>query len=201
MEKFGVYVIITKPELPYAVIAEKCVKSGVRMLQLREKHLTDDELITIGKTLRAITKGTFTSLVINDRPDIAMLCDADYLHLGQDDMDIDDARKIVGNMKIGLSTHTIYQAKKALEKNPAYIGFGPVYSTNAKANPDQPVGPDKLGEVMSFADVPVVAIGGLFPDNLQPVIDAGAKNIAMVRYLMQTKDFEKRVAALSEKIK
>ncbi|MCK9399750.1 MAG: thiamine phosphate synthase [Bacteroidales bacterium] len=193
MEDFGLYIILTKPFLPYTTIAEKCVAHGIKMLQLREKNLPDRELIKIGKEIRNITKGTGTKLVINDRPDIAAICEADFLHLGQDDISINDARKIVGDMKIGLSTHSIEQAKEALKNNPSYIGFGPVYPTNAKAIPDKPVGTEQLKQVLGFANIPVVAIGGIFPENIKHVIDAGAKNIVMVRYFMQTGEFNKRV--------
>jgi len=193
MEDFGLYIIITKPFLPYTTIAEKCVAHGIKMLQLREKNLPDRELIKIGKEIHNITKGTGTKLVINDRPDIAAICEADFLHLGQDDISINDARKIVGDMKIGLSTHSIEQAKEALKNNPSYIGFGPVYPTNAKAIPDKSVGTEQLKQVLGFANIPVVAIGGIFPENIKHVIDAGAKNIVMVRYFMQTGEFDKRV--------
>jgi len=193
MEDFGLYIILTRPFLPYITIAEKCVAHGIKMLQLREKNLPDKELIKIGKEIRNITKGTCTKLVINDRPDIAAICEADFLHLGQNDILINDARKIVGDMKIGLSTHSIEQAKEALKNNPSYIGFGPVYPTNAKAIPDKPVGIEQLKQVLGFANIPVVAIGGIFPENIIHVIDAGAKNIVMVRYFMQTGEFDKRV--------
>jgi thiamine-phosphate pyrophosphorylase len=194
MNDFGLYVIITKPQhLSYAEIAHKCVSHGVRMLQLREKHLSDKELIAAGHEIRRITRGTNTSFVINDRPDIAVICEADYLHLGQDDISIDDARRIVGDMKIGLSTHSLQQAREALTKNPAYIGFGPVFPTNAKAKPDAPVGTELLSEVVGFSHVPVVAIGGIFPDNMDRVTAAGARNVAMVRHLMQSVDFDERV--------
>lgn len=201
MEDFGVYIIITKPQLSYSTITKKCISNGVKMLQLREKYLCDKELIKIGKEIRSITKGTETKFVINDRPDIAAICDADYLHLGQDDMSIEEARKIVGNMKIGLSTHSIEQAKKALSKNPDYIGFGPIYPTNTKAKPDKPVGTEQLKQVLGFANVPVVAIGGIFPENINQIIDVGAKNIAMVRYFMQTYEFDKRIKNLNYLLK
>jgi thiamine-phosphate pyrophosphorylase len=112
-------------------------------------------------------------------------------------MSIDDARKIVGNMKIGLSTHSIEQAKEALRQSPSYIGFGPIYQTNAKAIPNKPVGTELLRQVLQFANVPVVAIGGIFPENIQDVINAGAKNIAMIRYLVQTNEFDKRIQYLN----
>ena len=200
MENISIYIIVTKPRLSYSTIAEKCVSHGIKMLQLREKHLSDKELIKIGKEIRSITKGTSTNFVVNDRPDIAAICDADYLHLGQDDMPIEDARKIVGNMKIGLSTHSIEQAKEALSQNPNYIGFGPIYPTNAKAKPDKPVGTEQLKQVLEFSNVPVIAIGGIFPENINQVIEAGAKNIAMVRHFMQTEEFDKRVIELNELI-
>ena len=193
MRNFGIYIIITNPQLPYATIAEKCVYHGIKMLQLREKHLPDKELIKIGKEIRSITKGTSTNFVVNDRPDIAAICEADYLHLGQDDISVEDARKVVGTMKIGLSTHSIEQAKEALSKTPDYIGFGPVYPTITKAKPDKPVGTKQLQQVLEFSNVPVVTIGGIFPNNIESVINVGAQNIAMVRYFMQTHDFEKRL--------
>jgi len=193
MDDFGTYVILTKPQLPYATIAEKCVEHGVKMLQLREKHLSDKKLIKIGKSIRKITQGTPTNFVVNDRPDIALACEADFLHLGQDDMAIEDARKIVGDMKIGLSTHSLQQAKDALKKHPAYIGFGPIYPTPTKVVPDNPVGIKQLKQVLEFAHIPVVAIGGIFPETIEHIVNAGAKNIALVRYFMQTTDFEKRV--------
>lgn len=201
MSNIGLYIIVTNPELSYTTIAEKCVEHGINMLQLREKHLSDKELIKIGKEIRRITKGTVTRFVVNDRPDIAAICDADFLHLGQDDMGIDDARKIVGNMPIGLSTHSIEQAKDALKKNPAYIGFGPIYPTNAKAKPDKPVGVEQLKQVLAFANVPVVAIGGIFPENIQQIITAGATNIAMVRHFMRTTDFDKKMLEVKKLLK
>jgi len=194
MTSFGLYVIITNPVLKHTTIAEICVKHNIKMLQLREKNISDKQLLSIAKDIRSITRNSQTNFVINDRPDIAVLAEADYLHLGQDDIPIEEARKIVGeNIKIGLSTHSIQQAKIALTKKPNYIGFGPIYPTNAKIKPDKPVGTEQLKQVIDFANIPVVAIGGIFPENIKSIISAGSKNIAMVRYLMQTKDFEKNL--------
>ena len=198
MIDFGIYIIITKPQLPYTTIAEKCVKNGIKMLQLREKHLSDKELIKIGRDIKSITKGSDTKFVVNDRPDLAVLCDADYLHLGQDDISMKDARRIVGDMKIGLSTHSIAQATEALAKNPEYIGFGPIFPTNAKAIPDKPVGTNLLKQVLEISKVPVVAIGGIFPENIEKVIGVGAKNIALVRNFMQTNEFDARVSEINK---
>lgn len=201
MENFGIYIIITNPTLPYSTLAEICVRNEIKMLQLREKNLDDRSLIRIGREIKSITKGSETRFVMNDRPDLAVLCDADVLHLGQDDMPLEEARKIVGDMPIGLSTHSIEQAKRALELDPMYIGFGPIFPTNAKAKPDAPVGTEKLSEVLQFAQVPVVAIGGLFPENIEQVVKAGAQNIALVRHFMQTNDLEARIEEMNHHLK
>lgn len=201
MENFGIYIIITNPTLPYSTIAEICVRNEIKMLQLREKNLDDRSLIRIGREIKSITKGSETRFVMNDRPDLAVLCDADVLHLGQDDMPLEEARKIVGDMPIGLSTHSIEQAKRALELDPMYIGFGPIFPTNAKAKPDAPVGTEKLSEVLQFVQVPVVAIGGLFPENIEQVVKAGAQNIALVRHFMQTSDLEARIEEMNHHLK
>ncbi len=200
MENFGLYIIITNPLLPYKLIVEKCVSHQIKMIQLREKHLPDNELIKIGKEIRSITKGTETNFVVNDRPDIAAICDADYLHLGQDDIPIDEVRKIVGNMKIGLSTHSLEQAKEALKHKPNYIGFGPIYQTNAKLKPDKPLGTEQLKQVLAFADIPVVAIGGIFPENITPVLETGAKNVCMLRYFMQSYEFGQRIKLIQQRL-
>lgn len=198
MDNFGPYIIITKPTLPYTTIAEACVDCGVKMLQLREKHLSDRDLIAVAIDIRCITRGTGTNFVINDRPDIAVLCGADFLHLGQDDLPIEEARKIVGPMKIGLSTHSLYQARHALSKDCAYIGFGPIHPTNAKANPDVPVGVSQLKQVLCFSKIPVVAIGGIFPKNVDEIVKSGARNVAMVRYFMQSQTREDFISRLKE---
>jgi len=202
MENFGIYVIITKPVLSYRDIAEICVKNEVTMLQLREKHLTDRQLLKVAHEIIGITKGTKTNFVINDRPDIAMLCNADYLHLGQTDLTISEARKIVGKkIKIGLSTHSIQQAQDAILQKPDYIGFGPVFPTTTKAIPDPTVGTKNLQTVLQFAEIPVIAIGGIFPENIDEVLEVGAKNLCLVRHFMETADFENRLKKIKEKMR
>ncbi|MFI3267295.1 MAG: thiamine phosphate synthase [Rikenellaceae bacterium] len=201
MENFGLYVIITKPTLNYREIAEICVAKEVKMLQLREKHFNDKELLKVAREIASITKGTATNFIVNDRVDIALLSDADGVHLGQDDLSITEARKILGNDKIiGLSTHSIKQAQEALIEKPDYIGFGPIYATPTKEIADPVVGTNLLNEVMQFADVPVVAIGGIDENNIKVVIGAGAKNVCAVRFLMNTSELASRIDFLNDLI-
>lgn len=199
MDNFGLYVILTRPAIGHAAAAEIAVRQGVRMLQLREKGLPDGELLRIAREVRAVTRGTETRFIVNDRPDIAVLCDADGVHVGQDDLPVAEVRRTVGErMTVGLSTHSIAQATAAQSlKGVNYIGFGPIYPTTTKAVPDPVVGTALLKEVLNFSRLPVVAIGGIFPENIATVIAAGAKNPCLVRYFMEPPDpaeVERRIA-------
>ncbi len=200
MDNFGLYAIATKPALSYGKVAEICVRQGVRFLQLREKDLSDKQLLQAAAEIKSVTNGSQTLFVMNDRADLAYLAGADCLHLGQDDISVEDARRVVGDMPIGLSTHSLDQVAKAMIHKPLYIGFGPVYPTTTKANPDPTVGVELLREAIKLSSVPVVAIGGIFPENISTVLEAGAKNICLVRHLMG-EDMEQRVIDINLMLK
>ncbi|MDR2890985.1 MAG: thiamine phosphate synthase [Alistipes sp.] len=204
MADFGLYVIITSPRLSYRQVAEVCVARGIGMLQLREKGLDDKGLLKAAAEILAVTRGTATRFVMNDRADLAFLAGADVLHLGQGDVSLADARRIVGDgMTIGLSTHSPEQARQAIADGADYIGFGPVWPTPTKTVPDPAVGLEQLAEVIGFSPVPVVAIGGIFPENLDGVLAAGTKNPCLVRHLMESPDVEtldSRIAELQSRI-
>ena len=103
-------------------------------------------------------------------------------------------------MITGLSTHNLSQLKQAIKLKPSYAGFGPVYKTPTKANPDPVVGINMLKQALKMANVPVVAIGGIDETNIEPVLAAGAKNVALVRYFMQTKELQQRIKHIKSKI-
>lgn len=193
---FGLYLIITKPFFPYKKIVKTAVKYNVKYLQLREKELRDREILQAASEIMSVTDGTETRFVLNDRADLAYLCGADCLHLGQDDISITDAKKICGEKVCGygLSTHNLKQVEEAVRLKPDYIGFGPVFQTTTKKKPDPVTGTEIIAEAVKLAgDVPVVAIGGIDGENITRVLNAGARNVCMVRYLMDSIHFETRV--------
>ncbi|MDC7219650.1 MAG: thiamine phosphate synthase [Spirochaetales bacterium] len=187
MDDFGLYFIVTKPHLPYRVLAEACVARGVKFLQLREKDFSDRDTLKAAEEIREVTEGTDTKLIINDRADLSRLVDADGLHLGQGDLTLEQSLLFFpGKEKVrGLSTHSPEQARRAWQEKPDYIGFGPIFPTPTKKIPDPAVGTEQLGLIVAQSPVPVVAIGGLFPENLEEVISAGARNVCLVRHFME----------------
>jgi len=187
MTDFGLYFIVTNPGLPYRTLAQICVDRGIRYIQLREKELSDREILRAAGEILSVTKGTDTRFIMNDRADLALLSGADGIHLGQDDISPEQGLRLFPESKIirGLSTHSAEQARTAWKKNPDYIGFGPVYPTPTKKNPDPAVGTDQLRLIVQVSPVPVIAIGGLFPNNLASVLEAGARNVCLVRHFME----------------
>ena len=201
LDNFGLYLIITKPVLSYQEIARIAVKHNIRYLQLREKNLSDRELIAISQEIIKITSGTPTKFIMNDRADLAKIVGADGLHLGQDDLTLQEAKSILGEDKIyGLSTHSLEQVSIATSQNPDYIGFGPIFPTPTKAKPDPAVGLTKIREVVANSPIPVVAIGGIDETNVEEVIYNGAENISLVRYFMNSKNLEERILKIITKL-
>jgi len=166
-------------------LAERTLRFGCAALQLRAKRLDDRALCTIAEQLNAACKRANVPFVVNDRPDVAALIEADGLHLGQDDMRIAEAREIVGAIDIGVSTHNLQQALEAQQGGADRIAFGPVFETATKENPDPVVGLAKLEEVCRSVSCPVIAIGGITPENSVKVLDHGATQLAVISALSE----------------
>jgi thiamine-phosphate pyrophosphorylase len=162
----------------YAVVDDEglcadVLRGGARVVQMRVKEASTRALIDLGRRLRAITRGQAT-FIVNDRADVALLCDADGVHVGQDDLPLGVARKLMGTRLVGVSTHSLAQAREAARGGADYIGFGPVFPTRTKDRPDPVTGVDALRIVCADVGIPVVAIGGITPDNVGQVVAAGA---------------------------
>ncbi|MDO8446616.1 MAG: thiamine phosphate synthase [Deltaproteobacteria bacterium] len=190
----GLYAIIDNSILPSfsnAEIAKKVLTGGAQILQLRGKGLSSKELLEQAREIRELTRTAGAILIVNDRADIALLSDADGVHLGQDDLPISEARKILGKEKmIGISTHSLEQAVKAEQEGADYIGFGPVFGTKTKADAEGAKGLRALLEVKQRVSIPVVAIGGINLENMGEVIDAGPDGAAVISAIIKAENIE-----------
>jgi thiamine-phosphate pyrophosphorylase len=129
------------------------------------------------------------SFFVNDRPDVAFLADASGVHVGQEDVDVEQARLGVGRDKlVGVSTHNLEQFKRAAASSADYIAVGPVFSTATKANPDPVVGLDFLRRVRGLTDKPIVAIGGITLERAASAIEAGADSVAVISGILSAPD-------------
>ena len=155
------------------------LKAGISFIQHRQKEGTRREIYEEALKLRKLTRYFNATLIINDHADIALSVDADGVHLGQDDLPLAEARRIMGKKIIGVSTHNPEQARAAEAGGADYIGFGPVFETKTK-DAGAPKGVNNLRLIAQNARIPVVAIGGVNIDNIASVMQAGAGAVAVV---------------------
>lgn len=176
------------------------LEGGVDVLQLREKTMTANKILDLGKKIKQLCLQYDTTFIVNDRVDIALLLEADGVHLGQDDLDVQSARDILGdNAIVGISTHAPEQALKAVADGADYIGVGPVFATPTKQG-TVPVGLDYVKWVSKNIEIPAFAIGGIDLENCGQVFDAGLKKIAVVRALINANSPQKAAESFIEKI-
>jgi thiamine-phosphate pyrophosphorylase len=161
--------------------AQELAAAGVGLLQYRNKSASARELLETSRELLSSLESSRTALVVNDRPDVAALAGAKGVHVGQDDLDAEQARAVVGKeMWVGASTHNLEQFRRALATSADYIAVGPIFATTSKANPDPVVGVELIREVRALTDKPIVAIGGITLERAEAVIDAGADSVAVI---------------------
>lgn len=165
-------------------MTEIVLKAGAKWIQYREKDRTRREAYTEAMRLRDLTKSFGAALIVNDHADIALSVDADGVHLGQDDLPLKEARKIMGDKIIGISTHSLAEALYASEGSADYIGFGPVFETSTK-DAGRPKGVLMLKEIKDSVKIPVVAIGGISKENLRSVLAARADAVAVASGILK----------------
>lgn len=184
------YVLLTTNLCKLSVpdTARLAVRGGADVLQLRGRDVPEEELRRLALKLRALTKELGAILIINDRPDIAIEAKADGLHLGQEDMPIEEARRLVGNDKlIGISAHSIQQARQAQADGADYLGIGPIFPTDTKARVN-PVGIQLIQQIVKEITIPFFAIGGINAYNVRQVLGAGATRIAVCSAIVSQED-------------
>ena len=162
-----------------ARVAKSLIAVGVHMLQLRDKTLPDRRLVERARILRQLTRGTDTLFVVNDRADIARAASADGVHMGQDDVSVRDARRVVGpHALVGVSTHSLDQAKQAVIDGANYIGVGPVFPSTTKPQ-ERLAGIELLRQVARDIRLPAFAISGITTGNVAQVVECGVSRIAV----------------------
>jgi len=166
-------------------VVEQMIEGGVDLIQLRGKGKSLDELADYTARLHELTARSSTPLIVNDHAEIASQIPVEGVHVGQDDDPIEVARrKADREIVVGKSTHSVEQALTAQREGADYIGFGPIFATPTK--PDYPpIGLSDMGRVHAEVNLPIFCIGGINIDNLQSVIDAGAKRVVMVSALLK----------------
>ena len=169
--------------------AQRLVDGGVRLLQYRNKEASARELLESSKKLAALLAPQGVAFLVNDRADVAALAGASGVHVGQEDLDVEDARRVVGAGKwVGVSTHNLEQFKQAAASSADYIAVGPIFTTSTKANPDPVVGTEFIRKVRVLTDKPIVAIGGITLERAAATIEAGADSVAVISDILRAPD-------------
>lgn len=172
----------TFSDLPIGDMVKRVLDAGITFIQYREKQRTRREIYYEAERLRALTHAYKAVFIINDHADIALAADADGVHLGQDDLPLREARRIMGSRFVGISTHTLEQVKEAEAGGADYIGFGPIFHTITK-DAGRPKGIDIIKAIKQNCGIPIVAIGGISIDSAAEVMNAGADAIAVATAL------------------
>ena len=189
---------VGRQTLPQQV--EAALKGGATMIQLREKELDDAALLAEAREICALCKAYHVPFILNDNVPLAKLCDADGVHVGQEDMAAAEARRLLGPGKIvGVSAHNVAEAQKAFADGADYLGCGAMFTTHTKQNVHV-ITNELLSEVCASVPIPVVAIGGIHKDNLLTLAGTGIAGVALVTAIFGAEDIEKECGELREMV-
>ncbi len=176
-----------KDHAPESVLRD-LLDGGAAILQLRVKTMAPSEFFQLAQRARSETRARGCRLIVNDRVDIALACNADGVHLGQDDLPLAVGRQLMGTKIVGISTHDIEQAQEAELNGADYIGFGPMFGTTTKNTGYAARGIDMLRQIRAAVKLPIVAIGGINEQNVKQVWQAGADSAAIISDILGADD-------------
>lgn len=199
----GLYLILDQQYAKKDIvsIAEEALDAGVDVIQYREKGLSKKDAIKIAEKLRTLTAKAAVTFIINDDPALALAVNADGVHLGQEDIPVDIARRILGKDKIiGLSTHNFKEAMEAISLDINYIGFGPIFQSRTKMV-TSPLGIDAIRMIRDSITVPIIAIGGISDENVADVIKGGADGAAVISAILSSTDIKKSISKFKERMR
>lgn len=206
-EKARLYVITCPPKggaSGYEAMVRAACEGGADIVQFRDKHIVGKARYDVANLLKRICRDHNVLFIVNDYLEVALGVECDGVHLGQDDMKVDEAKRLmhpmgIKNFLVGCSTHSVEQALEAERCGADYIGIGPVFATPTKPN-YQPVSLELVKQVVPQINIPHVAIGGIDAANLDQVFAAGAKRVAVVRAACGAEDVKTAVKHLKERI-
>ena len=206
MEKIGILHVLTdtalQPRFTHAELAERAIRGGADTIQFRHKQGTTRELMAMARSVGDVCRQSGVTFLVNDRVDIAFAVEAHGAHVGQDDLPVPVARRILGSAKIvGVSAGVPEHALRGEQEGCDYIGFGPVFPTGSKPDAAMPSGIEVLHQVCRSVRVPVIAIGGITADNVEVVIHAGARGVAVISAVCCAVDPEAATRRLLEAIR
>ncbi len=198
----GLYVILdpsaTANDL--STILREAAAAGVRLFQYRDKQASMRQAYERAKQLRAVAHELRVTFLVNDRCDLALAIDANGVHLGQDDLPVHHARRLLGFGKlIGLSTHNVEQVSAAAQFDLDYIGFGPIFATTSKEHPDPVVSLEGLRAARALTKLPLFAIGGITAERYAEVLEAGANGAAVISAILRAADIATAVRTFEQR--
>jgi thiamine-phosphate pyrophosphorylase len=187
--------------VPVQVVAKQLLDAGVRLLQYRGKSVGAREMLETSQQLAAMAHKQHATFFVNDRPDVAWLAGADGVHVGQDDLGVEQARSLVGEGRlVGVSTHNLEQFANAEATSADYIAIGPIFETSSKVNPDPVVGIETIRRVRALTKKPIVAIGGIRLERAAEVLEAGADSVAVISDIVGAGDPAEKAAQFIERL-
>ncbi len=201
---FNLYVVLGREfskGRDFLDVTRQAIDGGAGAIQLRDKEMPKRELLAWAYRLRELTREHGVTFIMNDHLDIALAVGADGIHLGQEDFPLPEARRIAGpDFIIGASTHSVEEAKQAVEEGASYINIGPIFQTATKKGVISPVGPEMIEKVQSVVQHPFTVMGGIKLDNVDEVLKRGARRIAVVTAVVGADDIQSAARAFMERI-
>lgn len=205
MNKIGKICIITdtviQKKYSHFEIAKLAIKGGADIIQLRDKSMSTCELIETARKISLLCKKNNVLFLVNDRVDVAMVSGADGVHLGTEDIPVTEARKLLGRTKIiGGTAHSLKEAIQREIEGADYIGYGHIFQTFSKHKPDKPEGTENLKRIVEKIKIPVLAIGGIGPENINEVISTGVHGAAFIGSVLKSSEPVKTIKELRKKM-
>lgn len=177
-------------------VLEGLLQGGARIVQLREKHWDKKDLYEMAVEFRRRTRAHDALLIVNDHLDVALAAGADGVHLGQEDLPLEAARRIAPGMILGASSHSLDEALTAERQGADYVNIGPIFPTETKQGVSRFLGPSAIREIGPRLKIPFTTMGGINRENIHQVLEAGAGRVAMVSGITKARDIAERVREL-----